>query len=301
MRVLLTGAAGFLGRHLARRLAGVGCEVIGLSLEPVGLPAGMSFVAADVRDRSAIAGAVERVAPDAIVHLAALSHVGESWQRLSDYFAVNVLGTENVVAAARGRRLLFASTAEVYGLVPEAEQPIREERPLAPQSPYAMTKAAGERWVRAAGGTVLRLFNLVGPGQAPIFALPSFAAQLAAIEAGRAEPVLAIGNLTARRDFVHVEDGAEAVIRLLERGEPGEVYNLASGRATSIAEALERLIDRAGVQVRLAQDPERLRPVDIPLTCGDSSRLRALGWRPERGLDAALDELWCEARAVEGR
>lgn len=301
MRVLLTGAAGFLGRHLARRLAGVGCEVIGLSLEPVGLPAGMSFVAADVRDRSAIAGAVERVAPDAIVHLAALSHVGESWQRLSDYFAVNVLGTENVVAAAGGRRLLFASTAEVYGLVPEAEQPIREERPLAPQSPYAMTKAAGERWVRAAGGTVLRLFNLVGPGQAPIFALPSFAAQLAAIEAGRVEPVLAIGNLTARRDFVHVEDGAEAVIRLLERGEPGEVYNLASGRATSIAEALERLIDRAGVQVRLAEDPERLRPVDIPLTCGDSSRLRALGWRPERGLDAALDELWFEARAVEGR
>lgn len=301
MRVLLTGAAGFLGRHLARRLAGVGCEVIGLSLEPVGLPAGMSFVAADVRDRPAIVGAVDRVAPDAIVHLAALSHVGESWQRLSDYFAVNVLGTENVVAAARGRRLLFASTAEVYGLVPEAEQPIREERPLAPQSPYAMTKAAGERWVRAAGGTVLRLFNLVGPGQAPIFALPSFAAQLAAIEAGRAEPVLAIGNLSARRDFVHVEDGAAAVIRLLERGEPGEVYNLASGRATSIAEALERLIDRAGVQVRLAQDPERLRPVDIPLTCGDSSRLRALGWRPERGLDAALDELWCEARAVEGR
>jgi len=298
VRVLLTGASGFVGRRLGARLAAAGHAVGGLAHDLAGLPEGVEPLPADVRDRAAVARAAERFAPDTVVHLAALSHVGESWRRIDEYYEVNVLGTEHALAAAGGRRFLLASSAEVYGLVPAAEQPIREARPLAPRSPYALTKAVAERLALAAGASIARLFNLAGPGQAPTFALPSFAAQLAAIEAGDAEPVLKVGNLTAERDFLHVEDGAAGLARLAEAAAPGEVYNVASGRAVSIAGALERLIAISGLSVRVEEDPERLRPVDVPRLCGDASRLRALGWRPERDLDAALADVWAAARAA---
>jgi GDP-4-dehydro-6-deoxy-D-mannose reductase len=297
MRVLVTGASGFLGPYLIGHLEERGDQVCALCLEPGPVPPGTAFVSADVRDREAMVRAVGATDPEAIVHLAALSHVGESWKRMAEYFDVNVLGTENVVAAAGGRRLLFASTAEVYGAVPEDEQPIAETRRPAPRSPYALTKAAAERLALAAGGVVARLFNLVGAGQAPTFALPGFAAQLAAIARGAAPPVLKVGNLAARRDFVHAADAAEALVLLLDRAEPGAVANVASGRATSIAAALDRLRAVAAVKARLEEDPERLRPLDVPMLEGDCAQLRALGWKPRRGLDEALADLWREAQA----
>lgn len=301
MRVLVTGASGFLGPYLIGHLAERGDQVCALSLEPGPVRPGTTFVGADVRDREAMVRAVGATDPEAIVHLAALSHVGESWKRMAEYFDVNVLGTENVVAAAGGRRLLFASTAEVYGAVPEDEQPIAETRRPAPRSPYALTKAAAERLALAAGGVVARLFNLVGAGQAPTFALPGFAAQLAAIARGAAPPVLKVGNLAARRDFVHAADAAEALVLLLDRAEPGAVANVASGRATSIAAALDRLRAVAAVKARLEEDPERLRPLDVPMLEGDGAHLRALGWKPRRSLDEALADLWREAQARAGR
>jgi GDP-4-dehydro-6-deoxy-D-mannose reductase len=254
-------------------------------------------VHADVRDRTAVAAAVAATNPDAIVHLAALSHVGDSWKRMPDYFEVNVLGTEHVAAAAAGRRLLFASTAEVYGLVPDDEQPIAEQRRPAPRSPYALTKAAAERTALAAGAAVVRLFNLAGPGQLATFALPSFAAQLAAIERGEAEPVLRVGNLAARRDFVHVDDAVDGLTALVSDRHTSGIFNLASGRSISIADALDALRRVAGVEARVEVDPERFRPVDVPRLEGDASRLRALGWAPRRSLDQALADLWAEARA----
>ena len=297
MRVLVTGASGFLGRHLVAHFAHEGATVTALGLDRGPLPESVALERADVRDREAVARAVERAAPDLVVHLAALSHVGDSWKRMAEYFDVNVLGTENVAAAAAGRRWLFSSSAEVYGAVPEPEQPIAETRPVAPRTPYALTKAAAERIALAAGAVVVRMFNLAGPGQASGFALPAFATQLAAIDRAEAPAVLRVGNLTARRDFVHVEDAVEGIARLAARGEAGGTYNLASGRAVSIAEALDRLCAVAGVVARREEDPERLRPVDVPLLAGDASRLTALGWRPRRGLDEALAGLWREARA----
>lgn len=139
---------------------------------------------------------------------------------------------------------------------------------------------------------VARAFNLVGAGQAAAFALPAFAQQLADIARGEKEPVLRVGNLTARRDFVHVEDGAAAFRLLVEKGRPGSVYNIASGRAFSIAEALAKLKALSGVAAHTQEDPERMRPVDLPLLLGDASRLRALGWEPRRTLDEALADLW---------
>jgi GDP-4-dehydro-6-deoxy-D-mannose reductase len=300
MRVLVTGANGFLGRHLVEALAAAGETPIALSIDRTGLPEAVEFVAADVRDRDLLAEQVRRLDPAAIVHLAALSHVGTSWTEIASYYAVNVAGSENLFAAAAGRRVLFASSAEVYGAVPEREQPIVEERALAPRSPYALTKAAGERLAVQAGVTVVRLFNLLGPGQAKGFALPSFADQLAAIAAGEREAVLRVGNLEARRDFVHVRDAVDALLLLLARGERATSYNLASGEAHSIAEMLDRLRALAGVPVRLELDPERLRPTDIPKLAGRAERLTALGWEPRRGIDAALAELWAEARAAHG-
>ncbi len=242
-----------------------------------------------------MARVVREADPDAVVHLAGLSHVGESWARMPEYFQVNVLGTENLLAAAAGRRVVVASSAEVYGAVPEAEQPIDERRDLAPQTPYALTKAAAERLALASGAVVTRSFTLVGPGQSTRFALPAFAAQLAAIARGEREAVLRVGNLSARRDFLHVDDGVESYRLLAESGRPGEIYNVASGQAWSLAEALERLMAISGVRARIEVDPARMRAVDLPLLLGDAGRMRALGWRPRRSLDDALADLWAEA------
>jgi GDP-4-dehydro-6-deoxy-D-mannose reductase len=298
MHLFLTGAAGFVGSRLIAHALARGDRVSGVCLGEAPLPAGAAVERIDVLDRPALARAFAAAAPDAVVHLAALSHVGGSWTRMDDYFRVNVLGTEVVLAVAGGRvPVVVASSAEVYGCVPEGEQPIGEERPPAPRSPYALTKAAAERLALAAGATVVRSFNLVGRGQSPSFALPSFARQLAqAVAAGESKPVLAVGNLQARRDFLHVDDGAEAYRLLAERGRPGEVYNLASGGAVTLREALDRLLTVAGVRARIEVDPERMRPADLPLLLGDAGRLRALGWVPRRSLDDALGELWCEAR-----
>lgn len=292
MRYLVTGASGFVGSRLARRLVEAGDEVTGTYLGWAPELAGVRLCEIDLCDAQALTATVEETDPQVIIHLAGLSHVGESWQALADYFQVNVLGTENLLLAAAGRRLVMASSAEVYGLVPEDEQPLGEDRQLAPQSPYALTKAAAERLVQPRGGIVVRSFNILGPGQAANFALPAFAAQLAAIRSGSQEAVLKVGNLAARRDFVHLDDAVDGYLVLAARGEDGGVYNLGSGEARSIGKMLERLVSVSQVEARIEIDPQRFRPVDLPLLQADAGRLRELGWAPERGLDAALEELW---------
>ncbi len=298
MRILVTGASGFIGSRLAAALAREGHEVWGTTLSGGAVPSGIAGVELDLRDERQVAAAVAASRPEAIVHLAGLSHVGRSWSAPAEYFQVNVLGSHSLLAVAAGRRILVASSAEVYGAVPEAEQPIGEERPLAPGTPYALTKAALEVLARPAGAIVVRAFNVVGPGQSSEFALPAFATQLAAIRAGEQEPVLAVGNLAARRDFVHVDDAVEAYRVLLARGEPGAVYNLGSGEATSVEQALAGLVELAGVAVRVEADPARFRPLDMPLLVANAARLRALGWRPRRSLGDALTDLWRSTRTA---
>ncbi len=292
MRVLITGVSGFVGSRLAGYLQGRGHEVAGTFIrEPPELP-GVELHEADLLDTEALARSIDAAAPEAVVHLAGLSHIGESWSDPALYFQVNVVGTENLLQLAAGVRLVAASSAAVYGEVPEAQQPISEERPVAPHSPYAWTKAAMERLMLLQGAAVARSFNITGAGQAPNFALPAFAAQLAAIRERGLPPVLSVGNLAARRDFLHVDDAVEAYRILVERGEPRTVYNLGSGEAVSIEEALQRLIALSGIEVRVEIDESKFRPVDVPLLQADTRRLRGLGWRPERSLDNALRDLW---------
>lgn len=293
MHVLITGVSGFVGPRLARNLLEHGHRVSGTYLDAPPTLDGVELYQADLLDPASLERALHSASPDAIVNLAGLSHVGESWNRPGEYFRVNVLGTENLLAeAGSDRQVVVVSSAEVYGPVPEEEQPLTEDRMPDPRSPYALTKAAAERIALARGAVVARSFNMVGPGQTPNFALPAFASQLAAIAKGEREPVLRVGNLTARRDFIHIDDGADAFRILAERGRPGRVYNIASGTATSIGEALDRLRAASGVQAEVREDPERMRPVDLPLLLGDSHRLRQLGWAPRRSLDDALADLW---------
>jgi len=292
MRYLVTGASGFVGSRLVDRLVAAGDEVTGTYLGKPPPLSGVRLCEIDLRDTRALNAIVEETDPQVIIHLGGLSHVGESWQALAEYFQANVLGTENLVRAAGGRRVVMASSAEVYGLVPEDEQPLAEDRQLAPQSPYALTKAAAERLVQPSGGIVVRSFNILGPGQTARFALPAFAAQLAAIHGGKQEAVLKVGNLAARRDFLHLDDAVDGYLALARRGAEGGVYNLGSGETHSIGGMLERLVSVSQVAARIEIDPQLFRPVDLPLLQADAGCLRELGWAPQRDLAAALEELW---------
>lgn len=297
MRVFITGIGGFVGSRLARHLLAQGDQVSGTYIGPAPSLSGADLHEVDLLEREDLKRVIGAVDPDAIVNLAGISSIGGSWKAaaMPDYFWVNLVGTENLLAAASGRKVIIASSADVYGEVPPEDQPISEDRPVSPRSPYALTKAASERLAFASGHAVVaRSFNMIGPGQAPEFVLPSFALQLAAIARGEGEAVLKVGNLSARRDFVHVDDGAEAYRLLAEKGEPGGVYNIASGEASSIDEILHVLIKVSGVSARIEIDPEKFRAVDLPLLTGDASCLHALGWERSRTLDDAVRDLWRE-------
>lgn len=292
MRILVTGVTGFVGRALALTLAARGDQVGGTYIEGRKPRLGIDLYPADLLDSAAMAVAVDSFSPDRIVHLAGLSHVGKSFNFADRYQVINVGGTENLIRAAGGTPIVLASSAEVYGAVAESEQPIAETREPAPQNPYGESKVAAERLVRDAGGVIVRCFNIIGPGQNESFALPSFARQLAQIRSEASEPILRVGNLGVRRDFLHVEDAAEGYVLLLERAERGSVYNLGSGRAHRIGDLLERLIAISGLGVTVEVDPDKFRPADTPLFVADVGRIRALGWAPRYDVDAALEEIW---------
>lgn len=290
MRVLVTGAAGFVGSWLVPALVAEGHTVFAAGHPGHAAPEdglGAEWVGMDVTDTGSVAAAVERAAPEAVFHLAGQASVGDSFRDPLGTWDVNATGTLRIAhALAKGVRLLLVSSAEAYGTVSETEQPISEDRPLRPCNPYAASKAAAEMAALQAGESVgievvvARSFNHTGPGQDPRFALASFARQLALIRAGGAEPVLHVGNLSARRDLLDVRDVVRAYLTLMETGKPGRVYNVCSGTARSMREAVDELVDLSGTNARVEVDPERVRPVDVPLLLGDNARLRGLGWAP---------------------
>lgn len=237
--------------------------------------------------------------PSAIVHLAGVPNVGESWDNTVLPLEVNVLGTHRLLGAVREAglrcRIVVSGSAHVYAPSPD---PIGEQHVIAPASPYALSKLAQEQLaLRAAvedglGLIVTRSFNHTGPRQKPSFVAPSIARQIAQIERGDLEPVIRVGNLDARRDLLDVRDVVRAYAALLTAGTPGAIYNVASGVARPIRDVLAALVARARVPIRIETDPGRLRPHDIPVLVGDASRLRAAtGWEPTIPFDRMIDDL----------
>jgi GDP-4-dehydro-6-deoxy-D-mannose reductase len=255
----------------------------------------------DITERETLMDLMAAARPDAIYHLAAQASVGGSWDDGGRTFAVNAVGTVNLLdaAAACGSapRVLLVSSAEVYGRVGPGDLPIGEDRPLRPVSPYAASKAAAEMvglqaWLgRRLEVVRVRPFNHTGPGQRTDFVVPSLARQVA--EAARTgADALHVGNLAVRRDLTDVRDVVRAYRSVLLGGEAGEVYNVCRGVAVGIDEVAARLLRLAGVELPIVVDPDRVRPVDIPELRGDPSRLMAAtGWRPEIDLDRTLSDV----------
>jgi len=292
MRVLVTGAAGFVGRRLLPRLAAAGHAALGIDRET------------DVTDERALAAAMAAARPDAVIHLAALSSVAHSLRAPEDCYRVNYLGTRAllgaVAAGAPGARILLVGTGDAYAATTPRPEPLRESTPLRPRSPYARSKAAAEGLgiLAARNGldvVCVRAFNHTGAGQSDAFVIPSFARQLAAIAAGRAEPILRVGNLDSVRDFLHVDDVVDAYLRLLDPRVPADVYHVASAVGVTIRAVLDGLCAIAGLRPRVEVDPARFRPSDWLV--GDATRLReATGWAPRIPLDALLREVYADWR-----
>ncbi len=306
-RVLVTGADGFVGRHLCRALEASGAAVTAMRGAPRRGPNdGPDGPAIDVRDAPAVAACVEDARPDAIAHLAGISSVARSYSEPRLTYEINGLGALNVCRAAKaaGARLLLVSSGEVYGALP-GDAVATEETPVAPTSPYSASKVVAEvialQMARSENLAVVcaRPFNHLGAGQAPAFAVPSFARQLVAAERAGQMATLRVGNLEPIRDFSHVDDVVEAYLLLLERGVPGEAYNVCAGQGLSIAQVLEELIALSGTPARVEIDPARLRPTDIPRLVGSAAKLRALGWTPRRSLRVALADVLASAREAE--
>jgi len=306
-RVLITGITGFAGSHLADFVLAEhpGVEIYGTyrwrsrreNIEH--LEGRIRLIEADLGDMTALRAALAMSRPDAIFHLAAQSFVPTSWTAPTETFHVNAIGQIHLFEAIRSLGLdpvvQLACSSEEYGLVLREETPITELNPLRPLSPYAVSKVAqdllGYQYFKSYGLRAVRTrgFNHEGPRRGEVFVMSNFARQIAAIEAGAQEAVIRVGNLDAVRDFTDVRDMVRAYWLAAERGEPGEVYNISSGEGITIRDMLDRLLAMSRVEVRVETDPARLRPSDVEVLLGDSSKFRAAtGWAPRLPLERTL-------------
>lgn len=299
-RVLVTGASGLAGSHLVEHLAGSG-EVVAWtrSAPPPALTAAARWQQVDLLNRERVRSAIRDLRPVQVYHCAGLSRVDRSWANPAQPLAHNVLATHHLLDALRrvgaACRVLVPGSAAIYAPSPK---PLREDAPLAPDSPYALSKLAQEELARRAvvedgiEVVVTRSFNHTGPRQAPSFMASSIARQIALIERGAIEPVLQVGNVDAQRDLTDVRDVVRAYAALMQAGSPGHVYNVASGRGHTVRAVIEALVALANVHVRVETDPARLRPLDNPILVGDASKLRALtGWEPRIPFETMLRDL----------
>ena len=309
MRVLITGITGFVGSHMAEYALAKGAQVFGSTrwrskTENIEhLRSKVTFIESDLRDLSSVRALLETSVPDYVVHLAAQSFVGVSWHAPAETLTTNIISQVNLLEALRGLkmspRFLAVGSSEEYGLVLEDEVPIKETNPLRPLSPYAVSKVTQDmmayQYFKSYGLPIIRTraFNHEGPRRGDVFVTSNFARQVAEIEAGLREPVVYVGDLTPRRDYSDVRDIVRGYWLLLERGEPGEVYNLCSGRSWSIQQVLDFVLNLSTVKgITVKTDPARLRPSDVMILEGDPTKMhKATGWKVEIPFERTLTEL----------
>jgi len=302
LKVLVTGATGFVGRHLWRYILDEGLNPYGTCFPDTPSPGDKQLFHLDLRFGAAVDGLVERVRPDWVIHLAAVSNVRKSWDNRQETLETNLVGTSNLFEAVRryapSARLLFISSSDVYGVLEGGEKRFREEDPFQAVNPYAYTKIAGELLgrfyvqVEKLDIVLARPFPHTGPGQSPDFVFSDWASQIVRIEKGGAEPVIRVGNLEVRRDYSDVRDIVRAYVLLMRKGRGGEVYNVGSGRTVSLAKILETLLSFSKRTIDVRQDSAKLRKTDIPFLAGDVSKIfREMGWTASIPLDKTLRDL----------
>jgi GDP-4-dehydro-6-deoxy-D-mannose reductase len=296
MKAIVTGASGFVGGYLVAHLQAEGDDAIGLDRED-GL---------DITDR---AGAVEIFtahAPEVVYHLAARTHVGDSWTSAQQVIETNVVGTLNVLDAARAagaRRVLVVGSAEEYGLVEQSDVPLTEESALRPFTPYGASKVGAaflalQAFLGSGLETIrVRAFNHTGPGQPPRFLVPALAHRIATTERAGGDHI-AVGNLDPVREVNDVRDIVRAYRLVVLEGTAGDVYNVCSGVGVAVREVAQRLLAQAVRPMEAIVDPALARPVDVPVLVGDPSKLiAATGWQPRHTLDDTLSDMLTAARA----
>lgn len=309
-RTLLTGANGFVGKILCSKLQQAGHHVIALSTGDSSHSGADEKLSCDIREYEPLRAAIAQSKPDHVIHLAAISNVAVSFKDPLLTWQTNVMGSLNLLEALRSEApnafILFASSSEVYGEAFKAGVPLNESAPCLPMNPYAASKLAAEAAFNQAfrqgmAGVIVRPFNHIGVGQSPDFVTASFARQIAMIEAGQQPPQLKVGNLQAERDFLDVHDVCEAYVRVLQlaqtEGYP-RVLNISSGEPRKIQTILDTLLKLSHQTIEVVQDPERMRPSDIPSASGNSNAIRELtGWAPGIDLRDTLQELLDHWRA----
>jgi GDP-4-dehydro-6-deoxy-D-mannose reductase len=298
VRALVTGANGFVGRHLCAHLRDCGDEVVGVD-----------------RDCNVtVAVRVERVLrdhePEVVYHLAAMTHVGESWNNRIEFVRVNVFGTRNVLEAAHkvvpDAPVLLVSSADVYGIVSERELPLRETHPAVPANPYAQSKLQAELLAmdlaRETGQRVViaRPFNHIGSGQSTTFVIPALISRLLdARERDLSE--ISVGDLSTRRDFCDVRDVVRAYRMLVQEGRGGEIYNVASGHDTALIDIANDLVERLAPDVALKPDVVLIRPVEVPVMRGSYDKIhRTTGWEPQISLSTSISDVISDVQSRAG-
>lgn len=307
MKALVTGISGFVGSHMAEYLLQQNVEVTGTirqrsRMDHIKHLKEIRLVECELRDPFSVEHLIKAIKPDLIFHLAAQSFVPTSWNSPIDTIHNNVAGQVNIMEALRrfdvSCKMQVACSSEEYGHVEPHETPIRETNPLRPLSPYAVSKVAqdylGYQYYKSYGLPIIvtRTFNHTGPRRGENFVTSNFAKQIAQIEKGGKPPVLYVGNLSAKRDFTDVRDVVRAYWLALEKGTPGETYNIASGRCCTIREMLDLLLSYSNVKIKIEEDPSRLRPSDVEILLGDYTKFQeATGWRPEIPFETTMKDL----------
>ncbi len=308
MKSMIIGGAGFVGAYLVRHLKndlGHDVTVTKMVHEHINID-GVDMDDIQVMDLNIlnvddIVGLLKKARPDYIFHLAAQSSVSVSWKNPSLTIDVNVKGGVNILEALRQLdykpRTLLIGSGEEYGHIRPGETPITEENICRPGNIYAATKACqnmlGKIYADAYGLNVImvRAFNHIGPNQTPLFVVADFCKQVAEIEAGKQEPVIRVGNLSAARDFTDVRDVVRAYAMLAEKGQPGETYNVGSGKAVTIEDILNEILNNTVADIQVQVDEKKLRPVDVPIIEADISKLvKATGWAKHIGLQQTIED-----------
>lgn len=307
-RSLITGIAGFAGSHLAELLLSKGHEVYGLcrprsktdNIESIKTK--LRLEDADLLDSHSLYTTIARIKPDYIFHLAAQSFVPTSWVSPSVTLEVNVVGTGNLFEAVRqvgiNPVIQIACSSEEYGLVHADEIPIKETNPLRPQSPYAVSKVAmdylGYQYFCSYKLPIIRTrgFNHTGPRRGETFVTSNFAKQIATIEKGKHEPVIFVGDLEPKRDWTDVRDMVKGYLMAVELCDPGEVYNICTGRGVRVGDMLDLLLKLSKVKVEVRVDPQRKRPSDVPVLVGDNTKfVKKTGWSAEIPFQKTVEDL----------